>query len=456
MKNKKGFTLIELLAVIIILGILLVIAIPSVTNYISDSRKSSYVKSAKLLVSAAKNMVNEGKFNSHDTSITYYIDSRCLKTENANKSPYGEFDPAYVIFTFDGKGYDYYWTSRDTTGQGVKKIINIDKLQEDDIISGIQKNEILHDVGIDGRPYYQLIDNNCAIQEKDEVSAFINSEIGELNIVCKRATSLHQEKCTQSSKFCSTTVGNGNYTTFGQKGTRGVLTPGDAFDCDVNGDGHYDAGTERFYYVSDYFDPNASKDGSSVYDEDIAVLVYYTNYKSGSGPVASGQSYAKPQNNYKGPTTAVSDLPTTDEWSNVYLKQTNRQLLAEYLGNHNLSFVKQNANSNNKKTLEEFDYSGRAARLLTAQEVMNACGESQVGDAKQNVLTRCLYLLENTKYSSGSSPVYGFWLETAYGVNFTAVFRVNSEKFEILSGDTNATNKGVRPAIEVEKIYMEY
>ena len=36
--NKKGFTLIELLAVIIILGVLMIIAIPSVTQYISNSR----------------------------------------------------------------------------------------------------------------------------------------------------------------------------------------------------------------------------------------------------------------------------------------------------------------------------------------------------------------------------------------------------------------------------------
>ena len=41
MKNNKGFTLIELLAVIIILGILMIIAIPSVTKYITDSRKNS-------------------------------------------------------------------------------------------------------------------------------------------------------------------------------------------------------------------------------------------------------------------------------------------------------------------------------------------------------------------------------------------------------------------------------
>ena len=44
--NKKGFTLIELLAVIIILGVLMIIAIPSVTEYISSSRKSAMVDTA--------------------------------------------------------------------------------------------------------------------------------------------------------------------------------------------------------------------------------------------------------------------------------------------------------------------------------------------------------------------------------------------------------------------------
>jgi len=39
----------------------MIIAIPSVTKYISDSRKSAYVNIAKELISGARNMVNEGK-----------------------------------------------------------------------------------------------------------------------------------------------------------------------------------------------------------------------------------------------------------------------------------------------------------------------------------------------------------------------------------------------------------
>ena len=47
MKNRKGFTLIELLAVIVILAILLAVAIPRVTKYISDSRRDSFIATAR-------------------------------------------------------------------------------------------------------------------------------------------------------------------------------------------------------------------------------------------------------------------------------------------------------------------------------------------------------------------------------------------------------------------------
>ncbi len=56
MKNRKAFTLIELLAVIIILGILMIIAVPAVTKFITDSRKETYVDTAKGIMSGARTL----------------------------------------------------------------------------------------------------------------------------------------------------------------------------------------------------------------------------------------------------------------------------------------------------------------------------------------------------------------------------------------------------------------
>lgn len=52
--KKKGFTLIELLAVIVILGIILLIAVPKVTATISNATDASMIASAKMLAASAE------------------------------------------------------------------------------------------------------------------------------------------------------------------------------------------------------------------------------------------------------------------------------------------------------------------------------------------------------------------------------------------------------------------
>ena len=163
--KKKGFTLIELLAVIIILGILMIIAIPSVTSYINDSRKNAYIDTAKEIVSGTRNLVNEGKLGMYDTGTTYYIPAKYVNTENALKSPYGEFTDtsAYVGVIYDGQGYKYYWISSDDTGQGIPDITLVDNLDTDDIKSDLNINSILSTIeqtGIGNRIKIKILDVN--------------------------------------------------------------------------------------------------------------------------------------------------------------------------------------------------------------------------------------------------------------------------------------------------------
>lgn len=128
MKNKKGFTLIELLAVIIILGVLMLVAIPSVTSYINNSRKSAYADTAANYIKGATNLVNEGqRVQCYDENTLYLIPAghdktkSCVALESGGQSPYNTtYKMAYVGVTYDNaKGsYNYYFTAVDGSGQG--------------------------------------------------------------------------------------------------------------------------------------------------------------------------------------------------------------------------------------------------------------------------------------------------------------------------------------------------
>lgn len=180
-KKKKGFTLIELLAVIIILGILMIIAIPSVTSYISNSRKSAYVNTAKEVVAGTRNAVNEGKLGMYSTDTTYYIPYDYIKSENGTKSPYGEFVYAYVGVIYDGKGYTYYWISVDDAGQGIDEVTPVSILNEDNIKSDINALDIKQKVdstGIGGRKKVLVLENGSWVTKTENAQNNIPEEGG--------------------------------------------------------------------------------------------------------------------------------------------------------------------------------------------------------------------------------------------------------------------------------------
>lgn len=175
--KKNGFTLIELLAVIIILGVIMLIAIPSVTSAINESRKETYIKTAQTYVKEATIFVNQGLLNMFDLDATYYIPSSCISVESGGASPFGEFDPAYIVVTFTGDSYNYYWISRDTSEQGIANITPSYNLNPKLITTGIKKDKVTPNTVIGKRTkIYVLADSNCEAFETEPIKKRVKDD----------------------------------------------------------------------------------------------------------------------------------------------------------------------------------------------------------------------------------------------------------------------------------------
>lgn len=263
--------------------------------------------------------------------------------------------------------------------------------------------------------------------------------------ICKRATGLHTETCNNT--YC-TNAGytSGSTITYGSLGTDGILASGDAFDCDVNKDGVYDATNERFYYVSDYYNTSTKE-----FETDKAVLIYYNNVINSNGvkpdnTSSSLKAYYTSDENWHGPATAIANLPQASAWSNIKLANKTRAILTETSVSATTGGALPSA----------FNYSNYATRLLTTQELNKAC-KITTGSGATGELDNCNYLLENTKYSNSSLGTYGYWLENPSSGNASSIFSINAtNRNVVLSNASNATNSGVRPVIEVEKTNIKY
>lgn len=61
--NNKGFTLIEMLAVIVILGVLAVIMVPTVTTLIAKNKNDNYKNLENSILSAAKVFISDYRYD---------------------------------------------------------------------------------------------------------------------------------------------------------------------------------------------------------------------------------------------------------------------------------------------------------------------------------------------------------------------------------------------------------
>ena len=123
MKNKKGFTLIELLAVIVILAVLLAVAIPKVTQYIFNSRKDSFVTTAREFADTVEKDATLDKYELpiSNSDITIVSLDMLQLQKGGSKSPFNakwRIDSSYVAIINVGTDinptYKYFVTIADT------------------------------------------------------------------------------------------------------------------------------------------------------------------------------------------------------------------------------------------------------------------------------------------------------------------------------------------------------
>ena len=208
--------------------------------------------------------------------------------------------------------------------------------------------------------------------------------------ICKKATSLHQDK-------------------YGKLITGDTLEVGAAFDCDVNGDNSFDPENERFYYLS----PENGNDSS-----DNLVFIYYNNtgvneditfpcpnckikYDSNSNDGNISTYQARPDK-------AKEYLPLASSWKNT-------SLIMPGTGDN------QNVNITDEKgtvKVTNFSYKGYSARFPRISEIMKATGVTEVSlnnNHNDSISTTDYnFLYENLVNTCGPTPcASGYWLENA-------------------------------------------
>ena len=102
MKKRSGFTLVELLAVIVILAVILIIAMPKITDTIKNSKIASFESSAKTIAAQAEKKLMENEILEDTGSIN------CSDVVKLNDTDYDScsitFDGNTAKVTLVGKG----------------------------------------------------------------------------------------------------------------------------------------------------------------------------------------------------------------------------------------------------------------------------------------------------------------------------------------------------------------
>ena len=271
----------------------------------------------------------------------------------------------------------------------------------------------------------------------------VEEELNNLEIksytICKKSTALHYS--------------------FGKLYSGDTLEVGDAFDCDVNGDGAFDTENERFYYL-------APENGDT--NSNNIVFIYFSNAETINEngvtyPVAQKSSSVAYDSSASGgvvtyqtkPSTAFSSLPSTASWKNTSL------ILPGDSENHKVNILDESG----AKKVANFEYKDRSARFPRLSELKSALGITTIYNDTTHTnsvnSTTYNFLFERTddfcSISNLSNCTYGYWIEeVSSSVKHNAwVFDAKNKKITTAAGN-NKDDYGIRPVIVVDRKNVYY
>ena len=132
--NKKGFTLVELLAVIVILGVLLLIAVPAVQNIIKSSKRKAFDSAIKLTIENIETLASTAVDSSITPCYVTFGDKEGLKSLESEitleRGSYGSNTFGIVVVNDQGKGTAYAKGEGGTyyvTGNTINNVVSVNK-----------------------------------------------------------------------------------------------------------------------------------------------------------------------------------------------------------------------------------------------------------------------------------------------------------------------------------------
>ncbi|MGM9834189.1 MAG: type II secretion system protein [Bacilli bacterium] len=169
-KNNSGFTLIELLAVIVILAVLVLMAMPRVLQFMENARRDTFKVEVQNILNKMESVYADKMLNGGLASITETVDGSKIPTKYMCLTLQDLYKDGYMSKNFDSAGYsgiievfipskgDVVYGINITNGSYSYRLATPDKLATDSNNDGMgneTKNDNSFPVACDGnKPIY--------------------------------------------------------------------------------------------------------------------------------------------------------------------------------------------------------------------------------------------------------------------------------------------------------------